>query len=118
MVRQAKQIDAHIRGKKKNTKPFTIAVPEGWDAHGACIVRSWPFGLHAVFSHDLDMPGGRSWRHLSVSRINQYPGWDELKRVVYTKGLFDLDKDIVMVMPKPEEQAVAYPYVLHFWQED
>lgn len=119
MTKHTKQINEHMKNIREDTAPFKpLETLEGWDEYAECVVKTWPSGLHAVFSHDLDAEGERKWLHMSVSRANQYPGWDELKRVVWTKGLFDPDKDVTMAMPRLEEQAVSYPYVLHFWQED
>ena len=125
-AKHERAVKAHKEGIRLSTQADLCGVvPAGWEVYSeSCIVLIQDYGLHAVFSLDYDIAVNPlltdtvpKYRHLSMSRVGQYPGWDEIKRVVYTPGLFDHEQEVVMRFPKAEENTVAYPYVLHFYQE-
>lgn len=54
------------------------------------------------------------WEHVSVSRINRTPTWNEMCRI---KELFwDDDETVVQFHPKKSEYVNRHPYCLHLWK--
>lgn len=57
--------------------------------------------------------GGKIVRHVSVSRKDRYPTWDEIKEVRYT--FFDEKHDVIMVMPPKSEYVNLHENCFHLW---
>jgi len=58
---------------------------------------------------------GLGWEHVSVSRRDRCPTWDEMCQV---KGLFWDDDDCVVQYHPPKSQYVNnHPYCLHLWRQ-
>lgn len=56
---------------------------------------------------------GRLWAHVSVSRRERLPSWDDLKLV---KDLFvGRDRPAYQVLPRARDYVNVHPYVLHLW---
>ena len=95
-------------------------IPPGWrhfDIYsGPAIVRDYSDGLRALFSIDT-LDDGKEWRHLSMSRQERYPGWDEMVVVIRECGLTDDKRDVVMVLPPKREHVNVMPNCFHWWQE-
>lgn len=57
---------------------------------------------------------GESWEHVSVSRRNRCPTWEEMCQV---KSLFWDEEDCVVQFHPPKDQYVNnHPYCLHLWK--
>jgi hypothetical protein len=57
---------------------------------------------------------GGGWEHVSVSRIDRCPTWDEMDRV---KRLFWRDDEIVMQLHVNNDQKKnVFAYCLHLWR--
>lgn len=53
------------------------------------------------------------WVHLSISRQDRLPSWDDLKGV---KKMFLGDhREAVQVLPKAEDYINLHPFCLHLW---
>lgn len=58
---------------------------------------------------------GLGWEHVSVSRSDRCPTWDEMCQV---KELFWDDSDCVVQYHPPKSQYVNnHPYCLHLWRQ-
>ncbi len=70
-------------------------------------------GLVLILSGATELDGKR-WVHLSISRSDRLPSWDELKEC---KDLF-LGRDVlaVQVLPPASKHVNIHPYVLHLWR--
>lgn len=72
--------------------------------------------LYVIASVDdlQDGQGNESkWVHLSVSRKDRLPSWDDLKGV--KKMFLGDDKEAVQVFPKQKDYVNLHPYCLHLW---
>lgn len=92
-----------------------LVLPSGWEQiqwspdGGAFQHRS---GLRVVVSGAIERDGKR-WLHVSCSRRDRVPSWDDLKLV---KEVFlGNDRLAVQVLPRAEEYVNIHPYVLHLW---
>jgi hypothetical protein len=57
---------------------------------------------------------GEGWEHVSVSRKDRCPIWEEMCQV---KDLFWDDEDVVMQFHVPSKDHVNnHPYCLHLWR--
>lgn len=57
---------------------------------------------------------GEGWEHVSVSRRDRCPTWEEMAQV---KALFWGPDDCVMQLHPPEEDYVStHPFCLHLWR--
>jgi hypothetical protein len=57
--------------------------------------------------------GSKLW-HLSISRTDRYPGWDEIKDARYT--LLPLGFTFALLLPPPNEYVNVHPNCFHLWQ--
>jgi len=89
------------------------------------IGRRFPDGLAVVYSvevyveGDLDIPpmGYGTYSHISLSRHNKYPRWDEMKEYIYSCDWFDHDRDVVMILPPKEQYVNVHENAFHFYQK-
>lgn len=56
---------------------------------------------------------GEFWIHLSVSRPDRLPSWDELKKV--KNEFLGEDVEAYQVLPKKKDYVNAHPHCLHLW---
>lgn len=57
---------------------------------------------------------GEGWDHVSVSRKNRCPNWDEMEQV---KRLFFRDDEVAMQLHvPPSDHKSLHPYCLHLWR--
>jgi len=58
---------------------------------------------------------GMGWEHVSVSRRDRCPTWDEMCQV---KAMFLGDEDCVVQFHPPKREYVNFhPYCLHLWRQ-
>lgn len=69
-------------------------------------------GLQIIISID-DTPKWGKLKHVSISREDMYPAWDEILRV---KEHFFGDIDCMMMLPKKEDYVNIHSYCFHIWQ--
>jgi hypothetical protein len=64
--------------------------------------------------HRDDGGPGEPWDHVSVSKIDNIPTWNEM---AYVKGMFFGDDECVIQFHPPASQYVnIHPNVLHLWK--
>lgn len=57
---------------------------------------------------------GAGWDHVSVSRSNRCPNWNEMASV---KRIFFRDDETVMQLHVPDGEHInCHPYALHLWR--
>lgn len=57
---------------------------------------------------------GEGWDHVSVSRRNRCPNWQEMEQI---KRLFFKDEETAMQLHVPASDHInAHPYCLHLWR--
>ena len=96
--------------------PLPIVLPFAWKKLG-------DFGEHGGQYRDLSGLGvivtaaveedGRPWLHVSFSRVDRIPSWED---VIAVKELFvGRDRLAVQVFPPRDEHVNLHPYCLHLW---
>lgn len=68
-------------------------------------------GLKVLMTCDYKADGKR-WLHVSCSRLNRIPNWDDMKKM---KELFIGDKLAIQVFPPKDQYVNINQYVLHLW---
>ncbi len=85
--------------------------PEGDATNGAFVVKLKHAQNVFVIASD-----GAGWEHVSVSRKDRCPTWEEMCQV---KNLFWGDEDVVMQFHVPSKDHVNnHPYCLHLWRPE
>lgn len=92
-------------------------LPAGWlvesaygDGHGARFVSSEGLCVVASVHEEAD---GRLWAHVSVSRADRLPSWEDLK---WIKDLFiGRHRPAYQVLPRAEAFVSIHPFCLHLW---
>ncbi len=69
-------------------------------------------GLTIIVSTD-NTPKWGPLQHVSVSKEDRYPSWDELLQI---KEFFFGNKDCMMVMPKKEDYINHHSNCFHIWE--
>lgn len=86
----------------------------GWKCGktSASLWNEHPSGLRVMLSGNTESDGNK-WLHLSVSRKDRLPKWDELKaaRAVFLTE----DLKALQIFPPKEEYVNDNPFVLHLW---
>ncbi len=54
--------------------------------------------------------------HISISRPDKYPTWDEIKEARYR--FMPRDRDAYMILPKEEDYVNYHPNCFHIWMPD
>lgn len=68
-------------------------------------------GLKVIISSGIEQDG-KEWIHLSVSRADRLPTWDELE----TKEAFiGLEAEAIQVIPRRSKHINIHPYCLHLF---
>ncbi len=94
-----------------------VAVPSGvyhfFKEQGSTRVQRFVSkdGLSILYSVDKTQHG--DLLHLSVSKPDRYPSWDE---IVEVKEALMGDIDTMMVIPKKEDYVNLHQYCFHVWQ--
>lgn len=69
-------------------------------------------GLVVLVSTDIEQDD-RLWLHVSVSRRERLPSWEEINEV---KDIFvGKDRKAVMVFPPEDEKVNIHPYCMHLF---
>jgi hypothetical protein len=101
---------------------MTFSVPEKFRIRAGRIGSDASFGNSGAFEVKLRhgqtvyviASDGAGWEHVSVSRKDRCPTWDEMSQV---KALFWGDEDCVVQYHPPRSEYVNnHPYCLHLWR--
>lgn len=101
---------------------MTFRVPERYRILAGIAASTMANGNNGAFSVALKhgqqvfviASDGMGWEHVSVSRRDRCPTWDEMCQV---KALFWSDEDCVVQFHPPKRDYVNnHPYCLHLWR--
>lgn len=70
-------------------------------------------GIGVVMSED-NTPKWGKLKHVSISKPDRYPTWDEI--IAIKLLLFGDRKDAMMVMPKREDYVNVHKFCFHIWE--
>ncbi len=83
---------------------------EGDESCGAFIIPSPIDRAHLV----VVASAGAGWDHVSVSRKNRCPNWQEMEHIA---RLFFCDDEVVMQLHVPATDHInIHPHTLHWWR--
>jgi hypothetical protein len=99
-----------------------LILPPGWgfesreirmgsDRMSARIFRP-PRGYAVLVSIDR-LNDKKEWLHLSVSRPDRLPSWEDLRETKNT--LLGAEKVAIQLLPRESEYVNAHPFTLHLW---
>lgn len=90
-------------------------MPPGWgriNAHPLSDFWLRRDGLRAMVSAAIERDA-RTWLHVSLSREDRLPSWDDVREV---REAFIPDELVALsVLPPSAEYVNVHPYVLHLW---
>jgi hypothetical protein len=90
-------------------------LPAGWQLHNDPVRGVWYSsgdGLRVIMTAAEERDGKR-WMHVSFSRANRLPSWDDLRKV---KDIFiGRERLAVQVLPKARDYVNHHPHTLHLW---
>jgi hypothetical protein len=92
-------------------------VPADWTEVEGMLSRMWTHtnGLRVGLSCDV-LDNRSRWLHLSVSRSNRLPSWEDMK---FVKDAFiGRDHEAIQVLPKDEDFVNLHPFCLHLWSPE
>ena len=99
-------------------KLFDVPMPaefrKSMEAEGCSNVRAYATssGLRVLCSIDPTQHG--RLLHISISREDRYPSWDEIKAV--REALLPMDTDFMMMFPKRGHYINEHKNCFHIWQ--
>lgn len=114
-----------------NTCKAPLIIPKGWEKYNlpngsSSIVKETISGLCALLTIDQydetcsDFPpmGIGEYFHISLSRRDKYPQWDEMKEFIYGEcPFFNEQKDVVMLLPPKNQYVNVHSNCFHFYQK-
>jgi len=90
-------------------------LPDGWrilKPFGDGNAYQYRNGLRVIIS-TAPFDDGREWMHVSVSREDRLPSWDDLK---FVKATFvAADRAAYQVLPPTAKHINIHPFCLHLW---
>lgn len=110
MMNLAKLIDEHI----------PAITPRGWRPvpnmpTGAIYYRHLS-GLVIIYSLAI-IEGGRRFHHISFSRQDRIPSWEEMRDALYDLPWLKKDQEVFMTLPPKEDYVNYCSFAMHWWQE-
>jgi hypothetical protein len=97
-----------------------------WRLTDPAIIRHWGWaGDETCGAFELPSPidksglrvvasSGEGWDHVSVSRVNRCPNWQEME---YVKRMFFRDNETAMQLHvPPSDHLNLHPHCLHLWR--
>lgn len=90
-------------------------LPSGWEHWGPSAGGfASTSGLRVLSSVVVDREqDGRRWHHVSASRANRLPSWEDMCEV---KELFvGLERKGIQIFPPRSEYCNGHPFCLHLW---
>jgi len=104
-------VETPTRGGWRSLGRKDISVP----GYGTAHVDVWTKGGCQVFVAQEPRGADDALRwHLSISRQDRYPGWDEIKDARY--ALLPLDITVAMLLPPPSDYVNRHPNCFHLWE--
>jgi len=69
--------------------------------------------LRVIYSRSRARSNGVEWHHISVSRPERIPTWEELKKV--KDDFFGEEREAYHVIPKKKDHVNAHEYCMHLF---
>lgn len=100
---------------------MSFHVPERFRIRSGRVASDETYGNNGAFALHLGRhqslhviaSDGAGWEHVSVSRTDRCPTWDEMCQI---KDIFWDDEDCVIQFHPPRSEYVnCHPYCLHLW---
>ncbi len=70
-------------------------------------------GLHVILTEETHPPDDRHWQHVSVSREDRYPTWEEILAV--KEEFIGEEEEAYQVLPRASQYVNIHPNVFHLW---
>ncbi|SRR6266568_882588 len=70
-------------------------------------------GLRVIITVERHPPDSRRWQHISVSREDRYPSWEDLLAV--KEEFIGEEEEAYQVLPRASEYVNIHPNVFHLW---
>lgn len=89
-------------------------LPDGWTVlqpFGDGNAYAHRSGLRVIVS-TADYPDGREWMHVSVSRKDRLPSWDDLQ---FVKHVFVGERYAYQVFPPSDRHINIHEFCFHLW---
>lgn len=102
----------------EESRPFTLTnIPAGWN-HNGIFGRSAVYinkinSMTVLISLDRINPDEFNTLHVSVSRKNKLPTWDDLKKVKH--DFIGAEGEAFQCFPKNSEFVNMHSYCMHLW---
>lgn len=100
--------------------PRHMRCPKGWRrlddyemAGVVCCRFLSPDGLLVATSQDEEPGGKRAWIHVSFSRPDRLPDYDDLQTA--RRNFIGIDRVSLQIFPVEEEYVDLHPNCLHLW---
>jgi hypothetical protein len=82
------------------------------DRPGVCAWKKIDDGVFVVISESMESDN-RRWLHVSCSRPNRIPTWQDVRRV--KDAFVGKNRKAIQVLPCEAEYVNLHPFVLHLW---
>jgi hypothetical protein len=73
-------------------------------------------GLRMIYSI-ATMDDKTRWHHISFSREDKHPSWEEMKKALRFLPWFDSSRPILMVLPPEKDYVNIHEHCFHWWQQ-
>ena len=85
------------------------------------LLRKLPSGLTVTLGDELlpAAPGGLLpgwWRHMVISREDRHPSWEEMRDFIRSCGMFDSNREVVMLLPPAVQYVNIHAHAFHWFQ--
>jgi hypothetical protein len=101
------------RLKLREHEVLPRVLPLGWSMTNETAGRMYQAIGFKVIASVNQQRDGQAWLHVSVSRRDRIPTWQELKDI---KDLFIGAKRVALqVLPSADKYVNLHPYCLHLW---
>lgn len=91
----------------------TDKMKEMFNSEGSLWVKTYISNNGIALIYSLDKTHHGTLYHLSLSRVDRYPDWDD---IVQSKELIMGDIDTMMILPKKADYINVMNYCFHVWE--
>lgn len=95
-------------------------IPPGWrpvpNLPEGAIYKITVGGLAVMVSFST-IEDGRKYLHISFSRPDRIPSWEEMRDALYDLPWVNCAKEIFMTLPPKQDYVNLNPNVMHWWQD-
>ncbi len=101
------------KGIKLGIEPFRIEHPNGGmgDANNGMFMLKSPKDRSSIM---VIISDGLGWEHVSISRQDKTPTWEEMCHI--KDMIFDDDEVVIQYHPKKKDYVNMHQHCLHMWR--